>query len=118
MTLAGHESSGDAPEREVSGWSERRLQEALAALVGEVQDYAILMLDVEGKVVTWNPGARRFKGYEAHEIIGRHFSVFYPAQDVADGKPERELEVAAAVGRMEDEGWRMRKDGSRFWQTS
>jgi diguanylate cyclase (GGDEF)-like protein/PAS domain S-box-containing protein len=84
-------------------------------LVAEVQDYAILMLDDEGKVATWNAGAQRFKGYAAHEIIGRHFSVFYPPKDIAAGKPDRELKVAAADGRLEDEGWRVRKDGSRFW---
>ena len=80
-----------------------------------MQDYAILMLDPDGNVATWNAGAQRFKGYEAQEIIGRHFSVFYPPEDIAAGKPQRELEVAAADGRLEDEGWRVRKDGSRFW---
>ena len=89
--------------------------ELLGLLVAETTDYAILMLDVEGNVTTWNPGAERFKGYQAEEIIGRHFSVFYPPEDAAAGKPGRELEVAAAEGRLEDEGWRVRKDGSRFW---
>ena len=70
-----------------------------------------LCIGTEGYVA----GARRFKGYEAQEIIGRHFSVFYPAEDVAAGKPQRELEIAAAEGRLEDEGWRVRKDGTRFW---
>jgi PAS domain S-box-containing protein len=60
-------------------------------------------------------GAERIKGYEAREIVGRHFSIFYPATDVATGKPDSELEIAARVGRYEDEGWRLRKDGSRFW---
>jgi PAS domain S-box-containing protein len=93
----------------------RANDDLLGLLVAETRDYAILMLDVNGNVATWNAGARRFKGYEADEIIGRHFSVFYPPQDIAAGKPERELRDAAAVGRFEDEGWRVRKDGSRFW---
>jgi diguanylate cyclase (GGDEF)-like protein/PAS domain S-box-containing protein len=96
-------------------WRERRPEEVVATLIADVQDYAILMLDVEGNVATWNAGAQRIKGYEAEEIIGRHFSAFYPPEDVAAGKPERELLIAAADGRLEDEGWRVRKDGSRFW---
>ena len=66
-------------------------------------------------MATWNTGAQRLKGYRSEEIIGRHFSVFYPREDVASGKPERELETAAAEGRLEDEGWRVRQDGTRFW---
>ncbi len=89
--------------------------ELLGLLVAEVTDYAILTLDAEGNVASWNAGAERFKGYRAEEIIGRHFSVFYPPEDVAAGKPGRELEIAAEVGRLEDEGWRVRQDGSRFW---
>jgi PAS domain S-box-containing protein len=84
-------------------------------LVTCVRDYAIFMLDTGGHIVTWNAGAERIKGYTAEDIIGRHFSDFYPAEDVAAGKPAWELEVAAAEGRFEDEGWRIRKDGSRFW---
>ncbi|MEA2182958.1 MAG: hypothetical protein QOF69_2143 [Solirubrobacteraceae bacterium] len=96
--------------------SKLRVSEArLRMMVGDVRDYAILMLDTQGKVATWNAGAERFKGYEADEIIGQHFSVFYVPDDVAAGKPARELEVAAADGRLEDEGWRVRKDGTRFW---
>ncbi len=87
----------------------------LDLLVEITEDYAILTLDACGCVTTWNAGAQRFKGYAADEILGRHFSVFYPAEDIAAGKPERELEVAAAHGRVEDEGWRIRKDGTRFW---
>jgi PAS domain S-box-containing protein len=83
--------------------------------VQSVEDYAILMLTPAGNVATWNAGAERFKGYRAEEIIGRHFSAFYPPQDIASGKPERELEIAAADGRLEDEGWRVRKDGTQFW---
>ena len=89
--------------------------ELTSLLVAEVQDYAILMLDLEGRVATWNAGARRFKGYEAEEIIGRHFSVFYPAQAIADGTPELLLATARSEGRVEQEGWRVRKDGSLFW---
>jgi PAS domain S-box-containing protein len=84
-------------------------------LVESVQDYAIFLLDPTGRIATWNAGAQRFKGYTAGEIIGRHFSVFYPASEIAAGKCEYELEVAAREGRFEDEGWRVRKDGSRFW---
>ena len=84
-------------------------------LVESVSDYAIFALDPEGYVSSWNPGAQRIKGYTADEIIGRHFSSFYPPDDVAAGKPAWELEVAAREGRVEDEGWRLRKDGSRFW---
>jgi len=84
-------------------------------LVSSVRDYAIFALDVHGNVLSWNPGAERFKGYKAHEIIGRHFSTFYSEEDKAARKPERELEEAIANGRVEDEGWRIRKDGTRFW---
>ena len=84
-------------------------------LVESVKDYAIFILDPTGRVSTWNAGAERIKGYRPHEIIGRHFSTFYPPEDVAAGKCELELEVALREGRVEDEGWRVRKDGSRFW---
>jgi PAS domain S-box-containing protein len=87
----------------------------LGMLVQSVRDYAIFMLDTDGHVVTWNTGAELIKGYKADEIIGRSFEVFYPPQDVAAGKPARELEVARAEGRLEDEGWRVREDGTRFW---
>jgi PAS domain S-box-containing protein len=93
----------------------RSHEERLRRFVEAVQDYAIFMLDVKGNVSTWNPGAHRMKGYRADEIIGKHFSVFYPEQDIQSGKPAMELEVAAREGRFEDEGWRLRKDGSRFW---
>ena len=84
-------------------------------LVESVRDYAIFLLDLEGHVATWNTGAERIKGYAATEIIGRHFSIFYPRERIAEGFPQYELEVATRVGRFEDEGWRIRKDGSRFW---
>jgi PAS domain S-box-containing protein len=84
-------------------------------LVDGVHDYAVFALDAGGRVLTWNPGAERFEGYRVDEIVGRHFSVFYPPEDVAAGKPQRELQTAAAHGRYEEEGWRVRKDGTRFW---
>jgi PAS domain S-box-containing protein len=87
----------------------------LRLLIDSVQDYAIFILDPNGTVATWNTGAARIKGYAANEIIGRHFSAFYPEADVRAGKCEHELEVAAREGRFEDEGWRVRKDGSRLW---
>ncbi len=92
-----------------------RSEEQLRLLVESAQDYAIFLLEPDGRVATWNPGARRIKGYLASEIIGKHFSVFYPEEDLRSGKPQMELEVATAVGRFEDEGWRLRKDGTRFW---
>jgi PAS domain S-box-containing protein len=85
------------------------------ALIDAVQDYAIFMLDPDGRVVSWNRGAQSIKGYTAAEIIGQHFSVFYTPDDVASGKPGTELALAASEGRIEDEGWRLRQDGSRFW---
>ncbi len=84
-------------------------------LIERVRDYAIFALDATGHIRTWNPAAERIKGYEADEIIGRHFSIFYPEEDLAWDKPGFELKEAARVGRFEDEGWRLRKDGSRFW---
>jgi len=93
----------------------RRSEQRFQLFVEAVRDYAIFMLDPEGNVATWNRGAERIKGYKASEIIGSHFSRFYPEQDLQAGKPQWELKVAAKEGRFEDEGWRVRKDGSRFW---
>jgi PAS domain S-box-containing protein len=94
-----------------------RLQQDISfrLLVEGVRDYAIFLLDPHGRIATWNAGAERIKGYRAHEIIGQHFSRFYPPEDVAARKPERELEIAIAQGSVEDEGWRVRNDGTRFW---
>ncbi|MBI1878307.1 MAG: PAS domain S-box protein [Chloroflexi bacterium] len=89
--------------------------EQFRLLVQSVKDYAIVMLDPQGRVISWNGGAERIKGYRADEIIGKHFSAFYPQDDLANGKPAMELQVAAAEGRFEDESWRIRKDGTRFW---
>lgn len=84
-------------------------------LVEQVKDYAIFMLDPQGHIITWNEGARRFKGYEPAEILGKHFSIFYPKEDLDNGKPAFELKMAIELGRYEDEGWRVRKDKTRFW---
>jgi formate hydrogenlyase transcriptional activator len=91
--------------------SERRFR----LLVDNVKDYAIFMLDSKGRVATWNEGAERIKGYRSEEIIGQHFSRFYTEEEIQQGKPEHELKMAATEGQFEDEGWRVRKDGSRFW---
>ncbi len=93
----------------------RDSEERFRLLVESVRDYAIFMLSPSGHVLTWNAGAERFKGYKAHEIIGQHFSRFYPPEALASGLPEHELKVATATGVFEDEGWRVRKDGSLFW---
>ncbi|TAM51275.1 MAG: PAS domain S-box protein [Paraburkholderia sp.] len=85
------------------------------ALVDSIKDYAIFLLDAKGRIATWNAGAERIQGYRAREIIGRHFSVFYPEEVAARGYPDEELRHAAELGRWEDEGWRVRKDGSRLW---
>jgi PAS domain S-box-containing protein len=84
-------------------------------VVESVRDYAIFILDPKGNVATWNPGAERIKGYRTSEITGKHFSVFYPPDVAATGKCEAELEIATREGRFEEEGWRLRKDGSRLW---
>jgi PAS domain S-box-containing protein len=90
-------------------------EEQFRLLVDGVKDYAIFMLDKAGNVVSWNTGAEQIKGYRADEILGHHFSCFYTPEDIESEKPERELESAAKDGRYEEEGWRLRKDGSRFW---
>jgi PAS domain S-box-containing protein len=104
---------GEAPRQtqEILRESEERFQ----LLVEGVKDYAIFMLDAEGRVTTWNPGAQRIKGYEAEEIIGEHFSIFYTDEDVERGYPDEVLHLAAADGHYEEEGIRVRKDGSTFW---
>lgn len=97
---------------------EHRLQESeehFRSLIDGVRDYAIFMLDPEGRVASWNPGAEAINGYQAEEIIGRHFSCFYPPADIAREKPQRELIAAATEGRFEEEGWRLRKDSSAFF---
>jgi PAS domain S-box-containing protein len=93
----------------------RQSTEVFQLLVSAVRDYAIFMLDPNGNIATWNRGAERIKGYKPDEIIGSHFSRFYTEEDKANHKPERELEIAREQGSVEDEGWRVRKDGTRFW---
>ena len=105
----------DLTERREAEQELRESEERNRLIIQSVKDYAIFMLDPTGHVATWNEGARRIKGYEAHEIIGRHFSTFYPEEDIERGKPPWELEVATREGRFEDEDWRIRKDGTRFW---
>jgi PAS domain S-box-containing protein len=90
-------------------------EERFCLMVAGVKDYAIFMLDPLGKVVSWNAGAERIKSFHAGEIIGQHFSRFYPQEDIVAGKPEKELRTAIADGQSEDEGWRLRRDGTRFW---
>ncbi|HVL54940.1 MAG TPA: PAS domain S-box protein, partial [Burkholderiaceae bacterium] len=84
-------------------------------MADQVKDYALFLLDPRGHVLSWNAGAHQIKGYEAEEIIGRHFSTFYPSEAIARGWPQEELRRATREGRFEDEGWRVRKDGSLFW---
>jgi formate hydrogenlyase transcriptional activator len=100
----------------------KRAEEALKAseelfrsLVQGVKDYAIFMLDPEGRVSSWNAGAQRLKGYTTEEILGQHFSIFYPKEDIEAGKPQMELKTATIEGKIQEEGWRVRKDSSRFW---
>src|SRR3954469_15582991 len=89
--------------------------ERLRLVVESVRDYAIFMLDADGRVATWNPGAELAKGYRADDIIGQHMEVFYTPPDRASGLPRQLLAAAVRDGRVENEGWRQRKDGTRFW---
>ena len=89
--------------------------EMMQLLIDNVRDYAIILLDPEGRVLTWNAAAERLKGWSSEQIVGQHFSLFYPLEDIEKGKTRIELETAARDGRFEDEGWRVRKDGTRFW---
>ncbi|HZT82323.1 MAG TPA: PAS domain S-box protein, partial [Gemmataceae bacterium] len=105
----------DQTDRKQAEEKLRLSEQRFRLMVESVKDYAIFMLDPQGRVATWNPGAERIKGYKADEIIGQHFSRFYPPEAVARGWPDEELRRATADGRIEDEGWRVKKDGSRFW---
>lgn len=109
--LIGTDNTSRKQIEEQLRWTE----ESFRLMVESVTDYAIVMLNPEGCVVSWNSGAQRIKGYRADEIVGRHFSLFYTVDDIGSGKPEKLLAAVAANGRFEDEGWRTRKDGSIFW---
>jgi PAS domain S-box-containing protein len=109
---AAERAANDAYAREAALRGE---EQRFRLFIEAVKDYAIFTLDANGRVSSWNEGAARLKGYEAAEIIGRHFSCFFPAEDIAREKPQKELDTAVKDGRFEDEGWRVRKDGSRFW---
>ena len=101
--------------RKVNTAEPKTIGDQFALFVSTVVDYAIFMLDPTGKIVTWNDGAQRIKGYAADEVIGRHFSIFYPPEDARNRKPDWELETAKREGHYMEEGWRLRKDGTRFW---
>jgi PAS domain S-box-containing protein len=102
-------------ERDATEDALRASEERFRLLIEGVKDYAIFLLDRDGKVSSWNAGSQAIKGYQASEIIGQHFSCFYLKEDIEQGKPQQELKEAADSGRYEDESWRLRKDGSRFW---
>ncbi len=108
-------SRGDAATRALADGALRRGEGQDRLPAGGGKDYAVFLLDPQGRVLGWGPGAERLKGYRAEEIIGHHFSCFYLPEDIAQRKPELALHAALAQGQFEEEAWRVRKDGSRFW---
>jgi PAS domain S-box-containing protein len=108
----------DVSEQRAAQEALRRNDQLLRSIVESVRDYAIYHLDRDGHIMTWNPGAERIKGYTAEEIVGRHFSRFFAQEDIDRGRPAEMMRLAAERGRVEEEGWRIRKDGSRFWANS
>jgi PAS domain S-box-containing protein len=108
----------DTTEQRAAGEALRANDQQLRSVIDSVRDYAIYLLDAEGYVATWNPGGVRIKGYTADEIVGKHFSRFFTQEDIERGRPAELLRLAAQRGRIEDQGWRIRKDGSRFWTDS
>jgi PAS domain S-box-containing protein len=115
LTRANELLTQEVSERKQTEEALRQSEERFRLMVSDVKDYAILMLDPDGRVASWNAGAERTKGYRAEEIIGEHFSRFYPAEERQSGRAALALQTALEQGRYEDEGWRVRKDGSRFW---
>jgi PAS domain S-box-containing protein len=112
LSYSGEKRPMDSPRRSDESWGR---EGDWRTFVDAIEDYAIFLLDAQGHIATWNRGAEKIKGYAPREIIGKHFSVFYGAEDLASDKPGRELAVARETGTAHDEGWRLRKDGTRFW---
>ena len=100
---------------EVDELPDRLAEDPFKLLVQSIVDYAIYLLDPDGKVTSWNAGAERIKGFQTHEIVGKHFSTFYTDEDRKAGMPQKVLDTARREGKFVGEGWRVRKDGSRFW---
>jgi PAS domain S-box-containing protein len=119
LERSASQSPGERDAAEFTGDEHRSLAHESSGLyrllVESVKDYAIFALDTGGHIISWNAGAQRFKGYTEPEVLGKHYSIFYPKEDIAAGKPALLLKQAIEFGRVEDEGWRIRKDGSRFW---
>ena len=105
----------DLTDKKEAEESLRQSEERYRSLVEQVTDYGIFMLDEKGRIISWNEGAKKIKGYEETEVIGKYFSIFYPEEDVLNGKPALELKIAKSEGKYEEEGWRIRKDGTLFW---